>query len=190
MGADQAQGKVASQEKALAMASKGKAQTSEGNAQLGSLSKWSGKNQAVAKVGTKLRRRRGRQHLRDTLHFHHHLQGQHLRQRRVRRRPARSPEPRIAGSGGGGSGAPAKNPWSPRALPIAPARPGWRIAGGRGVGNQNPSCVIPPLAKTSAEQPESHTSVKCTWDMCGLHDTGRTKKAIQKSFGVDGWKCD
>ena len=52
--------------------------------------------------------------------------------------PVRSPERRMEGSGGGGSGgAPANKPWGPRALPIAPARPGWRIAGGRGVGNHN-----------------------------------------------------
>ena len=77
---------------------------SEGKAQLGSLSKWSPgknthKNKTTAKVGAKLRRRRGSQHLRDTLHLHHHLQGQQLRQGR-RRRPACSPKRRIAGGGG------------------------------------------------------------------------------------------
>ena len=39
-------------------------------------------------------------HLRDPLALHHHLQGQHFRQGRMRR-PACSPERRIAGIGGG-----------------------------------------------------------------------------------------
>ena len=94
-----------------------------------------GKNKGISKVGAKLRCRRGRQHFRDTLrHLHHRLQGQHLRQgRRRRRRPARSPERRIAGSGGG---TPMQQPRLSRALPT---RPGWSIAGGRGVGNQKPN---------------------------------------------------